>query len=334
MIHLQSAEPLFNQLVGLGGSPSLQPFPKEVAEIAYSIMTSILGLDGLPPAEQVAALLEIPATELSAKLAGAPIPIASVIDGDIVPSAVTYADLASTDSVRRLYPGTEWCRSIMVGDGQLDGMVIAVTALAGRTDNLATTLKKCLTAVLPEQPAKVKAVVDAYGIDESNTDRLPVINFINDILFAQGTKATAEAWAMAGSKLETKAFLAHFNMPNPWSGDWQGYATHALDLAVLLGNYNDFLSEGQRACSEKMSEDLLAFVYGREPFELYSGRADGVSMVYYAGVSSERDQSQVVNESDRDSTGRRGILEDVAVGQPEVLNSLLQAVGLLLQGPK
>lgn len=318
----------------MGGNPLLQPFPKEVAEIAYSIMTSVLGLDGLPPAEQVKALLEIPATELSARLAGAPIPIAAVIDGDIVPSKATYAGLTDTDFVRNLYPGTEWCKSIMVGDGQSDGMVIAVTALANRTDNLASTLKNCLAAVLPDEPAKVEALVDAYGIDKSNADRLPVVHFINDVLFAQGAKATAQAWAQAGSELGTQVFLTHFNMPNPWSGDWQDHATHALDLATLLGNYNEFLSGGQRACSEKMAEGLLAFVYGKEPFPSYSGGADGAAMIYYAGVSSAKDGSQVVKESDRASTGRRGILEDVAAGQPEVLDTLLQAVGLLLQGPK
>ncbi|ROW07249.1 hypothetical protein VMCG_03797 [Cytospora schulzeri] len=333
-VHLHSTEPLFKQLVGMGGSPLLQPFPFEVAETAYSIMTSVLGLDGLPPSEQVKALLEIPAADLSAKLIGAPIPIGSVIDGDIVPSRATYAGLADADSVKSLYPGTEWCKSILVGDGQLDGMVIAVTALGHRTDNLASTLKNCLAAALPDESARVKAIVDAYGIDASNTDRLPVVHFVNDILFAQGTKATAQAWAGAGTKLGTKSYLTHFNMPNPWSGEWQGHATHALDLAILLGNYNEFLSEGQRACSEKMADDLLAFAYGKEPFPPYSGAPDGTSTVYYAGVSSEKDESKVVNESDRAGTGRRRILEDVAAGQPEVLDNLLKAVALLLQGPR
>ncbi|KUI72129.1 Neuroligin-4, Y-linked [Cytospora mali] len=332
--HLHSTEPLFNQLVAFGGSPMLRPFPLEVAEIAYSIITNVLGLDGLPPAEQVKSLLAIPATQLSAKLAGVAIPISAVVDGDIVPSEATYAGLANTEALKTLFPGTEWCKTIMVGDGQLDSMVMAITALGSRTDNLAATLKSCLAAVFPDDPTQVKAVVDAYGIDESNTDRMPVLHFINDIIFGYPAEATAKAWAGAGSKLGTKSFLTHFNMPNPWAGDWQGHATHALDVAILLGNYNKFLSEGQRACSEKMAGDLLAFAHGKEPFPPFSGGTDGVSMVYYAGVGSDKDESHVVNDSDRNGTGRRGILVDVAAGQPEVLDNLLKAAALLLQGPK
>lgn len=85
--HLQSDEPLFCQLVALGGSPLVQPLPLQVAEIAYGIVTSVLGLDKLSPAEQVEALLAIPAEELSAKLAGVPFPVAAVVDGDIVKSS-------------------------------------------------------------------------------------------------------------------------------------------------------------------------------------------------------------------------------------------------------
>lgn len=333
-VHLHSTEPLFNQFVALGGNPVLQPFPMDVAETAYGIMTSVLGLDGLPPAEQVKALLEMPAAELSAKLIGAPIPISHVIDGDIVPSGGTYAGLADTESVRSLYPGTEWCKTIMVGDGQFDGMIIGLMALGHRTDNLASALRSCLTAVLTGEPSKVKAIISAYGIDDSNTDRLPVLHFINDVFFAQGAQAAAQAWAGAGSKLGTKAYLTHFNMPNPWPGAWQGHATHALDMSTLLGNYREFLSGGQRACSEKMADDLVAFAYGNEPFPHFSGAADGASMVYYAGVSSEKDESQVANEADRAGTGRRGILEGIADGQPEVLDNLLKATGLFLQGPR
>lgn len=317
----------------MGGGPLLQPFPKEVAEVAYSIVTNLLGVDDLPPAEQVKSLLETPIQEISAKLAGAPIPIASVLDGDIVRSKTTYAGLADTDSLDSLFPGVEWCKTIMIGDGQLDGMVMEITALGNRTDNLATSLRRSLTAVFPDEPARVKATLEAYGIDESNADRLPVLHFINDILFGQAMKTTAQAWARAGSRLGTRAFLTHFNMPNPWPGAWQGHTTHVLDLATLLGNYNEFLSEGQRACSEKMADSLFALAYGKDPFSPYSGGIDGVSMVYYAGTDSSKDESHVVNVSDSSGTGRRGILDDIAAGKPEVLDSLLEACTLLLQGP-
>lgn len=211
---------------------------------------------------------------------------------------------------------------------------MSVAALANRADNLAATLRKCLEAVFASDKAKVTAVLEGYSIDESKEDRLPVVNFINDIGFALGAKATAQAWAGAASRIHTKAYLTHFNMPNPWDGPWQGHATHALDAAVVLGNYNEFLGEGQRACAEKMARDLISFTNGKEPFPPYSSGPDGSAMVYYAGIGSKEDVSHAVSGSDESGTGRRSILEQVASGEPEVLDKFLAAFGLLLQGPR
>ncbi|KAF3763587.1 hypothetical protein M406DRAFT_49189 [Cryphonectria parasitica EP155] len=297
--HLQANEPLFSQLVALGGSPLIQPIPINVAEIAYGIAIGALGLDKLPPAEQVQALLDIPAQDLRKKLDGAGFPLTAVVDEHSIKVTPTLTGLADTDALKSLFPGVGWCKSIMMGDAQLDGMIIGITALAHRTDNLAT---------------------------------LPILHFINDIVFAQGAKATAQAWARAGPRLGTKSFLTHFNMPNPWAGPWQGHASHALDAAIVLGNFNEYLSDGQRACAEKMASDLLTFVNGQDPFPPYSGGEGGASMVYYAEVDSKEDASRVVENSSE--SGRRTVLEDIAGGQTEVLDKLLGAFGLLLQGPK
>lgn len=316
----------------------LQPFPQEVAEHAYNLLTTALGLEALPPPEQVQALLSMPTADLQAKLSTAPvpIPISSVIDNDIVPAATTYATLADPQSTRALYPGTQWCKSLLLGDGQHDGMVIMLMALSSRTDDLPAALRSHLAAALPDDPASADALAARYGI---GPDPDAVLQLVNDAIFAQGTTAAARAWARCGGGSAevdgNRAFLARFNMPNPWAGGWRGRATHALDMAVLLGNYNEFLGRGQRACSERMAEGLLAFAHGGEPFPAYSGRTeDGVSMVYYAGVGDEEDGSGVVREADRVGTGRRGIMEEVAGGRPEMLDKVLLAVGMLLQGPK
>lgn len=332
--HLQSSEPVFSQLAAYGGSPLIQPIPLEVTEIAYSIAAKVLGIDSLSPADQVKSLLKIPAEEISAKLAGLPVPLSAALDGDVVRSKTTYTALANTPSLEKAFPGVEWCKTILLGDGQFDGMIIGLTALAHRTDNLSTSLKNCLNTIFADDPAKVKTILDGYGINDSNADKVPVFNFLNDIGFAQPAKATAEAWAGTGARLGTKSFLTHFNMPNPWPGMWQGQATHALDIAILLGNYNDFLSTGQKACSDQMSGDLLAFAYGKEPFSPYTAGNDGVSKVYKANVDASNDESNVARESDEGETGRRRILDDVAAGDPTVLDKLLDVFGLFVQGPK
>jgi hypothetical protein len=307
--------------------------PLQVSEIAYGIATKLLGIEHQSPADQVNSLLKIPAEELSAKLGPLPVPLTAALDGEVVRSKTSYAALANTGALEKEFPGTDYCKSILLGDAQFDGMVIGLTALAHRKDNLAAALKKSLNTVFATDPAKVKAILDGYGIDESNTDSIPVLNFVNDIGFAQATKATAEAYAGAGSRLGTKSFLTHFNMPNPWPGMWQGKPTHALDVAILLGNYNEFLSPGQKATSEQMSGDFLAFANGKEPFPPYSSGDNGVSKVYQAGAEAKDDESRVVKESSEGETGRRQILEKLAAGDPTVLDRLVDVFGLFLQGP-
>lgn len=283
-----------------------------------------------------------------------PLPLQAVVDGDVVRATPTYGGLlagaaAGGDSgvsleLEALFPGAAWCKTVVMGDCATDGMIMSVTALAHRTDNLAASLKKRLEAAFSDgddddERRIAAAVLEGYGIDEARgdaataDDKLPVIRFINDISFREPARATARAWAAAGPRLGTKAYLTHFNLPNPWEGPWRGHATHALDVAFLLGNYNDFLGAGQRASAERMASDLLALAYGGEPFPPYSGAQDGVATVYYADVDGERDGSYVAGEGDEGKTGRRNVLADVAAGDPLVLDKLLGVFGQLLQGP-
>lgn len=63
-----------------------------MAEFAFGIVTSILGLENLQPTDQVKSIVETPAHELSAKLAGVPFPLAAVVDGDIVKSSPSVSN--------------------------------------------------------------------------------------------------------------------------------------------------------------------------------------------------------------------------------------------------
>lgn len=294
-------------------------------------MTNILGLSALSPAEQVKSLLALPPSELVTKLAGVPVPLAAVVDGDIVKAVPTYTALADTAKLdTALFPGAKWCKTIVISDNEWDGMIIP---LAGRPDNVNASLKKCLETVFADAPATAAAVVKAYGLDPAPEGTIPVVKYISDISFALGAKATAQAWAAAGDRLGTKAYLGHFNWPNPWDGPWKGHATHALDMAIALGNYNQFLGAGQKATAEGLAADLIAFANGKEPFPVYSGKADAKSKVWYAGVDSTKDESAVVTDSDENATKRRSVLEKLAGGNPAVLDKFSMAFGMLLQGP-
>lgn len=66
--HLNSREPLFQQMVVMGGSSLLmQPFPDFVTEFAYGKLSENLGVSKDPVASQVDKLKSLSAEELVAK---------------------------------------------------------------------------------------------------------------------------------------------------------------------------------------------------------------------------------------------------------------------------
>lgn len=300
-----------------------------MSEIAFSGAISVLGLAQLSPAEQVQSLLSMPAQELSAKLNNVPLPLNAYLDNDIVKEIPSYTSTTQFAAGKNsLFPGTKWCKTVLLGDSQIDGMIMDVTVLSHRPDNLAETLTRSLAAVFADPSSVPDALTKAYGIDPSQPkDKLPVLHFINDIIFAQGAKAIAQAFAQIQDE---KVYLSHFNLPNPWQGPWKGHASHALDIVILLGTFNDFLGPGQKACAQHMTDDFLRLAHGEEPFPPFS---DGEqAMVYFAEEQGDKDESKLVKEVDPSLTGRRRILDEVAAGRPEVLDQLLAAFGLFMQG--
>jgi hypothetical protein len=218
-------------------------------------------------------------------------------------------------------------------------MIFGPTALAGRKDDLAVSLETSLNATLKidSAPTVIKSILSLYGLDspgnmDSHAKLVAVLRFLNDICFAQGARATALAWSLARETHDTASFLCHFNCPNPWSGPWEGYGTHALDSAFMLGNFNDHLSEGQRSCANKMALNMIKFVNGEDPFPSFA--KDGIEMVYDADADGKVDKCASVSATTAANTGRRATLEGLVRAKPEYLDQLLGALGLVLQGPR
>ena len=118
--HLQSEEKLFHRLVALAGSPLIQPLPLAVADFVGGVVAKTLGLGSLAPNEQVQALLEIPASDLEANLRGIPLPINSVLDGDIVRCTTTFDSLSQPQKLESMFPGIRWVKTILMGECQFD----------------------------------------------------------------------------------------------------------------------------------------------------------------------------------------------------------------------
>jgi hypothetical protein len=114
----------------MSGNPlTMKPIPLAVAESAYASIVNSLRLAEMTIEERVKAILGTPLERL-AQLA-ASLPLIPILDGEVVVSGMAYENL---DHDLAKWPGTEWCRSLMIGDCQFDVSIGSAHALPGLPD--------------------------------------------------------------------------------------------------------------------------------------------------------------------------------------------------------
>jgi hypothetical protein len=187
--------------------------------------------------------------------------------------------------------------------------------IAGRTDVLTKTFAKCLSSAFDPIDKNIATnIISAYEVDINATGNSfqtneKILNYGNDIMFSLPAQHLAQAWSM--SEHGTQAFLGHFNCPNPWDGPWKGYSTHIQDIAFVLQNYNQFISEGQRLCAERYAKDIIAFVTGEDPWPAVQEGSKPGGMVYYAAAEGDKDESEYVRDAEPQRKKRRDHLENI-----------------------
>jgi len=205
---------------------------------------------------------------------------------------------------------------------------------------LPKTLAQNLAAVLdPIDPTLAPAILSGYGLDTSATTNTPqvikpVLDLATDICFALGATAFARTWSSPGTleQLGTEAFLARFNVPNPWDGPWKGHATHILDIAFVLQNYREQLSPGQQKSADLLTKHVIAFVNGGSPWAAYKSGTEEGAMVYYAPEQSQEDESRFVPDEAPGRTGRRHVLQKLM--KQDVFDKVMEAWEALMKGPQ
>jgi carboxylesterase type B len=116
--HLDSDEQLFKRAIVMSGTCLLiQPLPYDLHEQNYQQAIAALGLADASPEERIKALLETPGEDLVAKIPPGVLAVPA-IDGDMVSSAVTYAQVADKGS--NFPRGKQWCEDLMIGDAEMD----------------------------------------------------------------------------------------------------------------------------------------------------------------------------------------------------------------------
>ncbi|KAK4171979.1 putative carboxylesterase [Triangularia setosa] len=330
--HLHSKEPLFSQLISMSGSCLVKAKQPELAERSFNMALQLLEIPEIEEAAQIQRLLKVPMEDIREKIARK-VPMAPIVDGDLIPRTTSYALMADPVQTAELFPGMKWCKRIMFGDCQMDGNAYGPRVDA-RQDILPKTLATFLAVTLdPVDPELAPAIVSGYGLDTSATANSQeslkaVLDLATDICFGLGARTFVRSWSEAG----LDAFLCHFNVPNSWDGPWKGYATHILDIAFILQNYREHLPAGQQKAANKQTEDAIAFIYGEAPWPGYKGGTQEGAMVYYAPEQGEEDQSRFVPGEVPEETGRRDILQKLM--KQEVLDKVMDAWDLFMKGPK
>ncbi|KAL5317254.1 hypothetical protein ACEPPN_014349 [Leptodophora sp. 'Broadleaf-Isolate-01'] len=288
---LHSTEPLFKRYVSMSGtSLTIKPLPLPVSEFAYSSVIETLGLKDVSGSERMKALLDIPVEKL---LSVSPnIPLMPVVDGDLIPSTVNFAQISSKDDDPALdMPGRKWCQDLLIGDCQFDGS-IGSFMLGPKTVNIAKGFCSSIEKTLADYPAAAEKLRQAYQITPDLPDDVAlrnVLQFSTDIGFYATALAFAQGWP-------GKAHVYHFNEPNPWEGQWKGEANHVLDVAFLFQNYNEHLEPEQIAVAVKFAEDVIKFVNGAcdwktfgegEGARTYGPSKDGICGDYVEGIAKD-----------------------------------------------
>lgn len=97
----------------------MKPLLPPVASGVYMDVLGKLGIDvKASSSDQLQALIDLPPQKVLSSIDPGT-PIFPVLDGTIVSSANTYADLKSENVAEKL-PGSKWCKRVMFGDCKHD----------------------------------------------------------------------------------------------------------------------------------------------------------------------------------------------------------------------
>jgi carboxylesterase type B len=173
--------------------------------------------------------------------------------------------------------------------------------LNAKLPNIASQFLESATKTLSDHPDAASNLFSAYSITSSTSDDealLSILRFATEISFYAPSLAFAKGWPRTK---DNKFFLYHFNEGIPWEGKFKGEAGHILDVAFLFQNYNEHLSEEQKAVARAYGEDLIEFINGNDPWPPVEGENFG-ARVY--GPSREGITTRYVASGNPAEVGR------------------------------
>ncbi|KAF2139205.1 uncharacterized protein K452DRAFT_300289 [Aplosporella prunicola CBS 121167] len=278
--HLHNTSPLFRRAIPMSGTPLLsKPRSPAQAEATYRAVTAELGLSKYTPAERIALLRTMP---MEALLAATPDELSLIPVQD--PATVTAPTSLRALAALTPPPHRPWCQHLLTGSCAADAHAftyLAPRAFEASAASLAQAFTASVSASLASTPALASNLLAAYAItpDLARDEAEKRI-----VAFGSATAFAAPARTYAGAGLAEKAHVYAFEVRNPWKGPFKGHATHILDVALVFGNFEEFLPEEVRGVARAFARDVVAFVGGEEPgWDGVKGAEGGEVRVYADG---------------------------------------------------
>ncbi|KAL2004006.1 hypothetical protein VTN02DRAFT_1069 [Thermoascus thermophilus] len=305
-LHLHADKPLFKRAIAMSGTFLLMtPLPYSVHEDGYQQAMKALGLEKATPEERVKALLETPPQDLISKIPPS-VPMLPALDGDLIPSALTYAQTA--DKSQQTLKAKSWCKDLLIGDAQIDASIFAILTPQMK-EKSAKRFVTAIRSVLSAHPAEAEEIIKKYGLSEDTPDDealTAVLDFVTDICFLAPVLSFARGWG-------GNTYVYYFNEANPWDGPWKGRASHILDLAYLFQNYREFLTPAQQAVASALAEDVFKFCHGVAPWPaVKDGDIENGFTARLYGPSDTKPATGTVRQPYGGESMRRSILFDYA----------------------
>jgi carboxylesterase type B len=174
-----------------------------------------------------------------------------------------------------------WCNSFVIGDTAHDGTILKARILDQpySLDRLKAVCAKHLT------PNETKRLLAAYQLDrETSIEQSKEAQLVlaSELRFYDPVRRIYGDWKAA----KKNAARYHFHVPNPFEGDLKGIASHELDVAFLLQNFNEQLDERNREIAQAMADHFIGFAYG----EAWAG--DGKVVVFGGDGVVEVDEKE------------------------------------------
>jgi carboxylesterase type B len=302
---------LFDRVVIMSGETTLRKSRNRWwHQKMYEDQSIYLKLDPNDVEGRKSALLDTDAEELVQKL-----PLgqhfAATVDGEWLKQDAASEVLR--DGYEALHKPS-WCKEFVIGDTAHDGLVLK-TRVLDHPEVLTRLKKACEKHLSSSQTHKLLA---AYNLEsplakKDEEDRLREL--VSELRFYLPALAAYQGWRSCSPPKRASRY--HFHVPNPIEGPCKGLASHELDVAYLLQNYDEHFDEKSRKIAREMQDQFIRFVNGE-------GWVEESKLVVFGGEGMV-----VVEEEKYDSVyrgGRGAVLEEIGVPKLWCLADMWQGV--------